>query len=103
MEDAVRRVVRRGLCDRCIGRPFGRAGHGMTNEERGRAIRFYVYGVEGVEVPAATGECPLCGGILSDLDRYADLVVGTMGNLDFSTFMVGSRFDDELIARERAL
>lgn len=75
----------------------------MTNEERGRAIRFYVYGVEGVEVPAATGECPLCGGILSDLDGYADLVVGTMGNLDFSTFMVGSRFDDELIARERAL
>ncbi|MGA1872418.1 MAG: tRNA pseudouridine(54/55) synthase Pus10 [Thermoplasmatota archaeon] len=27
------------LCDRCLGRQFGKAGYGLSNEERGKAIR----------------------------------------------------------------
>lgn len=32
-------ALKKNLCDHCLGRLFARAGFGLTNEERGRAVR----------------------------------------------------------------
>src|SRR6267143_1564528 len=55
----------RALCDACLGRLVGKAGHGLTNTERGGALR------ERFVVPAG-GPCWLCGGLLGEVGKFAD-------------------------------
>jgi len=91
------RVAGRPLCDPCLGRAFGKVGTGFTNRERGHAIR------DRVSLPVTSGPCSVCGGLMDDLDRYADLAAGKLPPWEFRTFLVGSRVDRELAAREEAL
>ena len=87
-------LSRHPLCDYCIGRQFAAVGHGLSNQERGRAIKAmllmeaHLKGVEesredltalarsgykpasetleriGVELPEPQ-QCSICGGVLS--------------------------------------
>ncbi len=85
----------RVLCDACLGRLFGRVGHGHTNEERGRAVRD----------PAghADGPCWVCAGLTARYDALASLVVRKLEPWEYDTFRVGSRIDPEVSAREESL
>ncbi|MCI0497931.1 MAG: tRNA pseudouridine(54/55) synthase Pus10 [Thermoplasmata archaeon] len=104
MEDAVRKAAAKGLCDRCLGRAFGKAGHGMTNDERGRALLSWLAGTDGASSPShAPSSCPVCGGAFADLDRLAAMVADALGDIELSTFLVGSRWDADVLAAERAL
>jgi tRNA pseudouridine synthase 10 len=85
----------RTLCDACLGRLFGKLGHGHTNEERGAAVR------EAVRVPG--GACWLCVGLTSRYDALAGLAAKKLALWDFDTFLIGSRVDPEIQAREESL
>jgi len=91
------RVAGRSFCDPCLGRAFGKVGTGLTNRERGRAIR------DRVAPPLVLGPCSLCAGLMDDLDRYAALAAAKLAPWEFRTFLVGSRIDSEVAAREEAL
>ncbi len=85
----------RALCDACLGRLFGKVGHGHTNNERGRAIR---------EVAGhADGQCWVCAGLTARYDALADLVARKLEPWEYDTFRVGSRIDPEVSAREESL
>ena len=86
----------RALCDACLGRVFGKAGHGLTNPERGRALR-EGYGIR------ASGPCWLCGGLLTEVEKFADLAAAKLEPWEFATFLVGSKVDPEVVAREESL
>jgi len=86
----------RTLCDACLGRLLGKAGHGLTNPERGRAVR------ERFRLPAAD-PCWVCRGLMAEIGEFATLVEGRLKSLEFATFLVGSRVDAEIVAREEAL
>ena len=86
----------RTLCDACLGRLTGKAGHGLTNPERGRGTR------ERFRL-ATDGECWVCHGLMDELDEFLDLAAGRLAEWEFSTFLVGSRVDPEIVAREEAL
>jgi len=90
------RLGDRPLCDACLGRLAGRAGHGLTNPERGRAIRARF------AIPAPAG-CWLCGGLLDEVGKFADLAADKLGPWEFTTFLVGSKVDPEVVAREEGL
>ncbi len=92
------------LCDHCLGRLYGLRGHGLSNRERGRAIRV-IYAMEhNVDVSELYPErCELCGGIFDRLDEYARYVVERIKEYEFSTFLIGSKFADEIITKEREL
>ena len=97
--DAARRAWHRGLCPECLGRLFGRAGHGLSNPER--ALRCAeLLGLE-PSVPADT--CSLCGGAFARLDAWADRAVRSAGDLEWHRFTCGSRWEPEVLAREEAL
>ncbi len=96
MEEAARKALELGLCDHCLGRLFGKKGHGMTNDERGRALRSY-FEVDGTTDPDS---CSMCEGLFGELDDLAELVVQSLGEYEFSTFMIGCRVDDELVGSE---
>ncbi|HYV08230.1 MAG TPA: tRNA pseudouridine(54/55) synthase Pus10, partial [Thermoplasmata archaeon] len=85
----------RVLCDACLGRLFGKVGHGHTNEERGRAVR----DVAG----HADGPCWVCAGLTARYDALASLVVRKLEPWEYDTFRVGSRIDPEVSAREESL
>ncbi len=85
----------RTLCDACLGRLFGKLGHGYTNEERGRVIREIAL--------AGTAPCWICAGLTSRYDALARLVTKKIEPWDFDTFLIGSKVDPEVQAREESL
>jgi len=85
----------RTLCDSCLGRLFGRLGHGLTSEERGRAVREIAVDSE--------GPCWVCGGLTGRYDDLAALVARKLEPWEFETFRVGSKIDFEMAAREESL
>ncbi len=85
----------RTLCDACLGRLFGKLGHGHTNEARGGAVRDAVQILE--------GPCWLCAGVTSRYDGLARLVAKKLALWDFDTFLIGSKIDPEIQAREESL
>lgn len=85
----------RTLCDACLGRLFGKLGHGHTNDERGRAVR----AATGLPV----GQCWLCEGTSGRYDDFARLVAAKLAAWDFDTFLIGSKVDPEIQAREESL
>ncbi len=89
------RLGDRALCDACLGRLFGKVGHGHTNEERGRAVRTIA--------EVAGGTCWVCEGLTSEYDHLGQLVARHLEPWGFDTFRVGSRIDPEIVAREESL
>ncbi len=92
------------LCNHCLGRIYGMLGHGLTNDERGRAIRI-LYSMEN-DVPLESlypKRCELCGGIFERLDEYAEYIKELLKDIEFETFMVGSKFPEEVVEREKSL
>ena len=89
------KIGERTLCDACLGRLFGKLGHGHTNEERGAVVRAAAH------LPA--GPCWVCSGLTSRYDALARLVTKKLELWDFDTFLIGSKVDPEMQAREESL
>jgi tRNA pseudouridine synthase 10 len=89
------RLGERALCDACLGRLFGKIGHGHTNEARGAAIR------AALRLPE--GSCWVCETVTSRYDALADLVVRKIDPWTPDTFLIGSKIDPEVAAREESL
>jgi len=85
----------RTLCDACLGRLFGKIGHGYTNHVRGRAVRELLH--------VAAGPCWVCEDLTSRYDALADLVVRKLEPWEFDSFAIGSKIDSEVAAREESL
>ena len=101
IEEAVRDIAwkqlgDRPLCDGCLGRLAGHLGHGMTNGERGALLR------TALGIPVA-GECWLCGGLLSEVDKFTALVLKAMEGWEWRSFLIGSRIAPDVAAREEEL
>ncbi len=89
------RLGERALCDSCLGRLFGKIGHGYTNDARGRAVR------DVAEV--VSGPCWTCAGLTARYDDFAELAARKLEPWDFDTFRIGSRIDPEVAGREESL
>ncbi|MFA7197810.1 MAG: tRNA pseudouridine(54/55) synthase Pus10 [Methanoculleus sp.] len=79
-------------CDHCLGRFFGKRSFGLTNEERGRALR--ITREIAANVPDQEPEpesCWICGGELSRTDLWAAKVVEALAGIEFSTFLIGTK------------
>jgi tRNA pseudouridine synthase 10 len=99
--DKASKLAETGLCDRCLGRMFGKEGTGMTNDVRGRMIRDALTETGQHTQPAEI--CPLCENMFDMLDRFADAVAEKVNDIESDNFLVGSKIDPVMIAREKAL
>ncbi|MBR2092851.1 MAG: hypothetical protein IKG94_08645 [Candidatus Methanomethylophilaceae archaeon] len=68
--DKAQELASRGLCDRCLGRMFGKLGTCMTNDVRGRMIR-EALAEKGADAPADEF-CPLCENVFDLIGRFAE-------------------------------
>ncbi|NJE75663.1 tRNA pseudouridine(54/55) synthase Pus10 [Thermococcus sp. ES12] len=105
IERAERVLESRRLCDHCLGRLFAKLGKG-TNEERGRAIRFVLNmercrrGLPPLDEPET---CELCGNVFERIPELIEKMKEVAGDIEFETFLIGSRFPKEVREKEEAL
>ncbi len=104
----VEKALEKDLCDHCLGRLFAQLGHGVTNEERGKALRIVHAMMETTEekrenVPEEAGTCETCENLFDELNKFAELVSEELNKFEFEDFLVGSRIDPEIEEREEKL
>jgi len=86
------------LCDNCLGRQFGKIGHEMTNEQRGRQIRQYL------NIPKYESEtCWLCKSLMSEIQKFSRIIMQSLKDYEYETFLVGSRISDNILEKEKKL
>lgn len=108
MEDWVREhmasaeeLAKLGLCDRCLGRMFGKLGTGMTNDVRGRMLRDALE-AEGKPVNEPDF-CQLCENVFTMAERFATEIADKVNSVESDNFLVGCRVDPEILAREKEI
>ena len=99
--DVAKNISDLGLCDRCLGRMFGKLGTDTTNQARGEAIRAALIDIE--HESHAEEFCPLCENVFDMLERFADAVAEKINDVESDNFLVGSRVEPEIADREKEI
>ncbi|MFB6282134.1 MAG: tRNA pseudouridine(54/55) synthase Pus10 [Haloferacaceae archaeon] len=91
------------ICDPCLGRPFADRSHGLTNGERGRALRTTLAMADDEpHEPTDPDDCWVCEGYSGRYDEYAERAL-TAVDAEFATYQVGSRVPPLVEENERLL
>lgn len=107
LEDA-RRVAENGpVCDSCLGRCFADRSFGLTNAERGRALRIAAALEDDEPYEPDDAECWVCEGESRRFDDWAETVAAALEGWEFETYQVGTRVpplveENEILLRESA-
>jgi tRNA pseudouridine synthase 10 len=126
--DTAKRIVKLGpICDSCLGRQFAMLSTGLTNTERGKAIKTVLAmqatsynDLELLEDLAPCSEsarlslgrkdeederCWVCLGEMEteSLEAWADRAAAALKGLEYSTFLVGTRMSGLLAENEELL
>lgn len=99
------RALRHDLCDHCLGRLFAQVETGTTNKERGRNMRIAVTlerSARSEELPAHE-TCWLCEDLFEELPRFAEAAVSKLSEIEYRTFLIGTKVDPVLQDREEQL
>ena len=92
------------LCDACLGRPVGDRSFGLTNADRGRALRTAVALADDEPYePDDAAECWVCDGVCGTFEDWADRVLDALAGYGFETFQVGTRVPPLVEENERLL
>ena len=124
MIEDISKVLEKNLCDHCLGRLYSRLLTGMTNEERGKAVRkfmammidakvidnpkidfnnFHGLKFRNNETEIKKEECWLCSNLFDRLDKFAESAVKKINKLEYNSFLVGSRINDDIFRKEEKL
>ncbi|NLI74156.1 MAG: tRNA pseudouridine(54/55) synthase Pus10 [Euryarchaeota archaeon] len=98
-------ALQHDLCDHCLGRLFAQVDTGITNEERGQNMRMALaldLGARGEELPPHES-CWLCDDLFEQLARFAEAAINELSEIEYDTFLIGTRIDPILQDREEQL
>jgi tRNA pseudouridine synthase 10 len=104
LEQALK-VQDRDLCDHCLGRLFAHVGTGTTNERRGAEIRLLIdehRSSRGLG-PMVHERCWLCDETFDQIPRFAEAVTLKLQEVQYDNFLIGTRVDPAIQAREEEL
>jgi tRNA pseudouridine synthase 10 len=87
------------LCDSCLGRLFAKVGRGFENRNRGVIAR------QILALPSLDNEanCHICKGLTSRMDLFAELAVDAFVDWEYTTFLIGTKFEPEVLAAEETV
>jgi tRNA pseudouridine synthase 10 len=92
------------VCDACLGRPVADRSHGLTDAERGAALRTTLaLAADEPYDPVAPEACWVCEGIAGRFDEFAERAVAAVGDAEFDTYQVGTRIPPLVEENERLL
>jgi tRNA pseudouridine synthase 10 len=88
----VERILGYGpICDHCLGRFFGKRSHGLSDDERGHALRISYLLESNLPFPEGTQPCWICSDLFTRLDEWAERACEALSTIEYSTFLVGTR------------
>lgn len=108
LEVAARATATGPVCDACLGRLVADRSFGLSNAERGSALRTSLALREDDDhEPVATADCWVCEGRCAEFDEWAERAVVAVEGTAFSTYNVGTRpppliEENEALLREEA-
>ena len=92
MTETVEKILGYGACcDHCLGRFFGKRGHGLANDERGKAVRIARAIAGNLPYEPFSGTCWICGNFFDHVREWADRVIAATQGIEYATFLVGCR------------
>nr|WP_245249756.1 tRNA pseudouridine(54/55) synthase Pus10 [Methanolinea mesophila] len=91
MEEVGRILEYGDVCDHCLGRFYGRRSFGLTNKDRGSALRIAYYLHANLPFHSHEGPCWICGDLFAAVPAWAGRVVHATEGIEFSTFLIGTR------------
>ncbi|MHC1601612.1 MAG: tRNA pseudouridine(54/55) synthase Pus10 [Methermicoccaceae archaeon] len=102
--DDARTVLSEGyVCDHCLGRLFGILSTGLSNNERGKAVRTVLALEDDVrdgQLLNAHDECWICNGLFKHLNEWAERATVALEAYEFDTYLVGTHLPGMLAASE---
>jgi len=123
--EKARKILKQPMCDNCLGRQFAQLLHGYSDEKRGKILRttvamsidredydtskleasnFFGYNFHNLEfVAKKKKKCSLCNNFFENLDAWTDKIIKKTKNLQFKTFLVGTKLSFDLVRREEDL
>jgi tRNA pseudouridine synthase 10 len=114
--DIAIKILEQGpICDHCLGRQFAKLSTGLTNKERGTAIRIVVtmladqkskegdVSLQKMLESHAGRRCWVCNGFFGDLDIWAKRAMKSLSDYQYDTFLVGTRMSGLLVENEEIL
>ena len=87
------------LCDSCLGRLFRQIQKETTNKQKGGIIRKKLKQTKKRE----SKDCWLCKGLTEEINHFVDLISDALQEYEFSTFLIGSKIDEDIVEREKEL
>lgn len=104
LEDTREVIVQDPVCNTCLGLVFADRSFGLTNEERGTALRTAL-ALEDDEPYETTAveDCWVCEGYSGAFGTLAEHVVEKLDGIGFSTYQVGTRVSPLIEENERLL
>lgn len=127
--DTAKKIIQEGpICDHCMGRQFAKLSTGLTNDERGRAVKLSL-AMEGDRLNKDEGDkeileelssssvnarkslrmegedekCWVCLGLFEKLDDWAERAEIALKDYEYSTFLVGTKMSGLLSENEEIL
>lgn len=102
--DTARSLVASGpLCNSCLGRPLANRSFGLTNAERGRALRTTLALADDEPYETPDEPCWVCEGLCDRFDALARRAVDALGETGLYTYQVGTRVPPLLEENDRLL
>jgi len=95
------RALQRPLCNHCLGRLFASVSRGLSDEDRGVLVRSSLPAAP--PPPQDISHCSICRGLFGEIEKFADLCAKQSDGLEFSTFLVGTKIDAEIVETEESL
>jgi tRNA pseudouridine synthase 10 len=92
LAEQVEKILAYGrICDHCLGRFFGKRSHGLSNAERGRALR--IAREIALHLPHEEVEpgCWICQDLFREVDTWAARVARALEGIEHRTFLIGTR------------
>ncbi len=110
--DTARKILKEGpICDHCLGRQFAKLSTGLSNDERGRALKLVLAmkaseekdDILKDELSKSKGKCWVCNGLFSSLDSWADKATAALSDYEYDNFLVGTKMTGLLSENEEII
>lgn len=102
LDVAVKVLDQGSICDNCLGRQFAKLSTGLSDKERGAAIRTVLAMLRDKEMHKAK-KCWVCNGLFDVLDVWAQKAIKALSGYEYDTFLVGTKVSGLLAENEEIL
>ncbi|VVB95889.1 tRNA pseudouridine synthase Pus10 [uncultured archaeon] len=108
--DTARKIILEGpICDHCLGRQFAKLSTGLSNDQRGAAIKLVLAMEAGAEkdtwlpeelIKSRENKCWVCNNLFLHLDTWAGKAVQALSDYEYENFLVGTKMTGLLAENE---